>query len=211
MTRISRDTQIYTDGSTQEDGVGSAFAHYDKGRIIHVWKGRLDLNNIVFQAELQAIITAVDYIFNNNIERAKIFTDSMSTLLALDNHNHTSTLIINLHQSLQRNPQKHLSLTWIKAHAESEGNEASYSLPSQQPLIQKLKKITIRGPPSYLKGVLQVQGLNLWKEDWTHCTTGRRTYSYLPKVGTERNIAKAPLTAYITGQAHSRPTSIDIA
>ncbi|XP_035210231.1 uncharacterized protein LOC118184635 [Stegodyphus dumicola] len=40
MTRVSRDTQIYTDGSKQEDGVGSAFAHYDKGRIIHVWKSR---------------------------------------------------------------------------------------------------------------------------------------------------------------------------
>ncbi|XP_035218322.1 uncharacterized protein LOC118191612 [Stegodyphus dumicola] len=131
VTRVSRDTQIYTDGSKQEDGVGSAFAHYDKGRIIHVWKGRLDLNKSVLQADVQAIITAVDYIFNNNIERAKIFTDCMSTLLALDNHNHTSPLIIKLQQLLQRNPQKHLSLTWIKEHAENEGNEAADSLAKQ--------------------------------------------------------------------------------
>ncbi|XP_035210241.1 uncharacterized protein LOC118184648 [Stegodyphus dumicola] len=128
MTRVSKDTQVYTYGSKQEDGVGSAFAHYDKGRIIHVWKGRLDLNNSVFQAEVQAIITAVDYIFNNNIERAKIFTDSMSTLLALDNQttprpDHQITTLLQ-----RKNPQKHLFSTWIKTHVENEGNEAADSL-----------------------------------------------------------------------------------
>ncbi|XP_035215900.1 uncharacterized protein LOC118189414 [Stegodyphus dumicola] len=194
----SQGTHIFTDGSKQEECVGSAYIHYQDGLIEQEWKGRLQNHNSIFQAEVLAITAVMQHIVHNDLTHATLHTDSYSTLQALQNHQHRSPLVIALQHLLQQNSHMHTRLMWIKAHANNEGNESADRLANQAVTDSNTQQIHLQAPPSYLKGQLRSKGLQ-WQEEWNHSTTGRRTYDFFPKVSTDRHIAIAPLTRYITG------------
>ncbi|XP_035221292.1 uncharacterized protein LOC118194189 [Stegodyphus dumicola] len=191
--------QIYTDGSKQENGVGSAFVHYENGKTVHDWQGQLRTHNSIFQAEVLGITAAVQHLIDCQIPRANIYTDSLSTLLALENHHHVSPLILSLQHLLMQHPHYHFNLVWVKAHANNEGNEAADTLAKDAISNPTAQPITVPAPCSYLKGLLREQGMHQWQREWTECETGRRTFTYLPKVSADRLFAVAPLTYFITG------------
>ncbi|XP_035222378.1 uncharacterized protein LOC118195229 [Stegodyphus dumicola] len=191
--------QIYTDGSKQENGVGSAFVHYENGNTVHDWQGQLRTHNSIFQAEVLGITAAVQHLIDCQIPRANIYTDSLSTLLALENHHHVSPLTQSLQHLLMQHPHYHLNLVWVKAHANNEGNEAADTLAKDAISNPTAQPITVPAPCSYLKGLLREQGMHQWQREWTECETGRRTFTYLPKVSAGRLFAVAPLTYFITG------------
>ncbi|XP_035222582.1 uncharacterized protein LOC118195388 [Stegodyphus dumicola] len=199
-TRAPRNgNQIYTDGSKQENGVGSAFVHYENGKTVHDWQGQLRTHNSIFQAEVLGITAAVQHLIDCQIPRANIYTDSLSTLLALENHHHVSPLILSLQHLLMQHPHYHFNLVWVKAHANNEGNEAADTLAKDAISNPTAQPITVPAPCSYLKGLLREQGMHQWQREWTECETGRRTFTYLPKVSADRLFAVAPLTYFITG------------
>ncbi|XP_035233377.1 uncharacterized protein LOC118205189 [Stegodyphus dumicola] len=177
----SQGTHIFTDGSKQEEGVGSAYIHYQDGLIEQEWKGRLQNHNSIFQAEVLAITAAMQHIVHNDLTHATLHTDSYSTLQALQNHQHRSPLVIALQHLLQQNSHMHTTLMWIKAHASNEGNESADRLANQAVTDSNAQQIHLQAPPSYLKGQLRSKGLQQWQEEWNHSTTGRRTYDFFPK------------------------------
>ncbi|XP_035205956.1 uncharacterized protein LOC118180985 [Stegodyphus dumicola] len=191
--------QIYTDGSKQENGVGSAFVHYENGKTVHDWQGQLRTHNSIFQAEVLGITAAVQHLIDCQIPRANIYTDSLSTLLALENHHHVSPLILSLQHLLMQHPHYHFNLVWVKAYANNEGNEAADTLAKDAISNPTAQPITVPAPCSYIKGLLREQGMHQWQREWTECETGRRTFTYLPKVSADRLFAVAPLTYFITG------------
>ncbi|XP_035224305.1 uncharacterized protein LOC118196946 [Stegodyphus dumicola] len=97
--------QYYTDGSKLDEGTGSAFVLYHGGCKEIEWKGHLQPINSTFQTEVIAITTAIQHAIDSRITDAMLFTDSMSTLFALVNHNHTSPLVADLENILQSHPQ----------------------------------------------------------------------------------------------------------
>ncbi|XP_035230365.1 uncharacterized protein LOC118202310 [Stegodyphus dumicola] len=192
-------SHFYSDGSKQEDGVGCAYVYYQDGQRRREWKGRLQLQNSVFQAEVLAITAATQHIIHQDITHATLHTDSFSTLQALLNHQHTSPLIISLQHLLQRYAHINLLLKWIKAHADNEGNENADRLAKQAVTDSDAQFNSLPAPPSHLKSILRKQCLQLWQREWNLSPTGRRTFDFIPKVSTERHFAIAPLTQFITG------------
>ncbi|XP_035217611.1 uncharacterized protein LOC118190924 [Stegodyphus dumicola] len=124
-------SHFYSDGSKREDGVGCAYVYYQDGQCRQEWKGRLQLQNSVSQAEVLAITAATQHIIHQDITHATLHTNSFSTLQALQNHQHTSLLIISLHHFLQRHAHINLLLKWINTHADNEGNENADRLAKQ--------------------------------------------------------------------------------
>ncbi|GBO04794.1 hypothetical protein AVEN_256293-1 [Araneus ventricosus] len=57
---INTGLRIYTDGSKTEKGVGAAFCVLTDVSITHRWSTRLSLRNMVFQAEILALLKAVE-------------------------------------------------------------------------------------------------------------------------------------------------------
>ncbi|XP_035219280.1 uncharacterized protein LOC118192425 [Stegodyphus dumicola] len=144
-------------------GVGSAFVHYENGKIVHEWQGQLRTHNSIFQAEVLGITAAVQHLIDCQIPRTNIYTDSLSTLVALENHHHVSPLILSLQHLLMQHPHYHLNLVWVKAHANNEGNEAADTLAKDAISNPTAQPITVLAPCSYLKGLLREQGMHQWQ------------------------------------------------
>ncbi|GBN43444.1 hypothetical protein AVEN_130989-1 [Araneus ventricosus] len=73
---------FFTDGSKTEMGTGYSYCAFENGIKVLEWKGKLEKFHTVFQAELmglkEAIISA-----NQGTERTKIWTDSLSSVMAV--------------------------------------------------------------------------------------------------------------------------------
>ena len=70
------ETTIYTDGSKTDQGVGAGFVIYHKNRRIHAESIHMPDTSTVFQAEIEAISHACQYVLANlkelNINYIKI-------------------------------------------------------------------------------------------------------------------------------------------
>ncbi|XP_035207723.1 uncharacterized protein LOC118182485 [Stegodyphus dumicola] len=84
---------LYTDGSKIDNGVGSAFVAVANQNILHTWQGHLHENNTVFQSEMLAIKEALTYLVEQRHNRAIIFTDSLSSIHAINNPDHSSPIV----------------------------------------------------------------------------------------------------------------------
>ncbi|XP_035220859.1 uncharacterized protein LOC118193820 [Stegodyphus dumicola] len=165
----------YTDGFKFEDGVGSAYICYHQNDEHTSWKAALRHFNSVFQAEVLAILNATNDILSNGYRQACICTDSQSSLLAIQNLSHTSPIISEIQKLLSVNHQQRIHLTWVKAHAGLDGNEAADTLAKEAATSSEVQQIRIRAPPSHLKRLLKEDLLKKWQEEWNACDTGRRT------------------------------------
>ncbi|GBN69298.1 hypothetical protein AVEN_163210-1 [Araneus ventricosus] len=58
---VNTGLRIYTYGSKTEKGVGATFCVLTDVNITHRWTTRLSLRNTVFQAEILALLKAVEY------------------------------------------------------------------------------------------------------------------------------------------------------
>ncbi|GBN91932.1 Putative protein in type-1 retrotransposable element R1DM [Araneus ventricosus] len=115
------DLTIFTDGSKIESQVGAAFCiTSETDSQEHLF--RLSDHCSVFQAEAVAIQEAIKW---RNKHRPQsichIHTDSLSVLLALQNHKISHHLIHRIRSHLDGN----INLHWVKAHIGIEGNEAA--------------------------------------------------------------------------------------
>ncbi|KAJ2939044.1 hypothetical protein O0L34_g19024 [Tuta absoluta] len=118
-------SQFYTDGSRHDDRVGSALVIIDTSNKQTVKKYKLHDCCSVFQAELLAILKAIEHIVMSNIKKSAILSDSKSGLQELANPNSTNNLVVSIRHHLftaQLNHQD-IKFIWIKAHNGIPGNE----------------------------------------------------------------------------------------
>ena len=120
---------VYTDGSKTDIGTGAGFVIYDKQKLIHKDYFPLAPTATVYQAEVIAIGKAAKFLmkFRKTLDPKyiKFFSDSRSTLQALDNHKIKAKTVLNTINSLNALGQlsKRVTLNWIKAHNQHVGNE----------------------------------------------------------------------------------------
>ena len=120
---------VYTDGSKTHTGTGAGFVIYDKQKLVHKDYFPLSPTATVYQAEVIAIGKAAKFIvkFKKSLEPkyVKIFTDSRSTLQALDHHKIKAQTVLDTVNALNTlgSITKRTTLNWIKAHNQHAGND----------------------------------------------------------------------------------------
>ncbi|GBN89769.1 hypothetical protein AVEN_98848-1 [Araneus ventricosus] len=135
---------IYTEGSKTDEGTGSAYCILENYGIIASWQGKLDRSNSVFQAEILAMAIEAASSLHRPI---KIWTDSLSSLMAILNPKSHHSLVREIQTLLL--PHKHIHLRWLKAHVGYLGNECADQLAKEA--ITKGDPFLLPKPLSYLK------------------------------------------------------------
>ncbi|GBM97493.1 hypothetical protein AVEN_97814-1 [Araneus ventricosus] len=125
-TQISVDdggniNRIYTDGSKTEKGVGAAFCVLTEVNITHRWSTRLSLRNTVFQAEILALLKAVEHADALPIQQLTILVDNQESIKSAANRKSHNSITRKNFKLLHSHP--HIRVSWIKAHAGYIGNE----------------------------------------------------------------------------------------
>ena len=111
---------IYTDGSKATNRVAAAAYGRDASL-----QARLPDDASIFTAELQALKMAFDLIETSNGHQFIVFTDSLSSLLALKGHElkHPSVTALREAYSNLVQLQKSVVLAWVPSHVGIQGNE----------------------------------------------------------------------------------------
>jgi ribonuclease HI len=172
---------IYTDGSMIRDQTGFAIHNNSDCKL----EQRLQSPSSVFSAEILAIKSALEYITTKPQGKYIIFSDSMSSLMALESRKfscQSHPIVLHCKQiyyDIQRSGHD-VTLSWVPAHVGVPGNEIADEMAknactngtmSHQPPL----------PPDFKK-LSKHQMLQKWKTKWKNCDTGRLTHSIFPEV-----------------------------
>lgn len=117
-------TSFFTDGSKKDDkvGVGVLSTNY-------TLSCRISDNASIFNAELVAIYKALEHILYCNENNYIIFTDSMSSIQALQDIFSDNPIVIRIHDIiLSLYPDKLIKFCWIPSHSGISGNEKADEL-----------------------------------------------------------------------------------
>jgi ribonuclease HI len=193
-------TIIYTDGSKSHLGVGAAYLVLKNDQLQHSWQGSLSESNSVFQAELIAVVKALEKVVHIPEREVAILTDSKSSLYAIGRFENQNPLVqkaqILLHQ-LQESG-KSVTLAWVKAHVGTRGNELADQLAKDAVANPQVEQLDIVPPPSHLKRLLCAELQTTWQKEWENAEKGRITFEYLPKVTQDRLATHAGVSAALT-------------
>ena len=116
---------VFTNGSKSSAGVGFGAIFPDFNR-----SGRLLDQSSIFTAEAYAILTALKEISSRQKGKYVIFSDSQSTLLALENFNSNHPIIVEILEWLYLTEANGCSISfcWSPAHVGIVGNEKADAL-----------------------------------------------------------------------------------
>ncbi|OTF72393.1 hypothetical protein BLA29_003839 [Euroglyphus maynei] len=101
---------IFTDGSKIDNQTGCAFAALEDNNILYTAKVRLANDCSVFQAELLAILSAIEWSTNNDLD-AKIHCDSQAAIKAVCSRNTSDDLALTIQKAIESSTN-HICLTW---------------------------------------------------------------------------------------------------
>lgn len=188
--------KIYTDGSKIDNLVGAAFTHFNNNQEINNWKGKLNEQNSIFQAEAIAIKKAIKYANNNKLKELDILSDSQSVLKSIDNPNHPSP-IINKIQKLIHNSKIDLNLKWIKGHSNNKGNDRADELAKEA--TTNGTQLNLKTPKSYIVKILKENTKLKWQDEWDNTDNGRATFDFISRVSNQFLVHNPHISRYITG------------
>lgn len=180
---------IFTDGSCTNEGTGAGFIVMSPSYILEKHSFSISKHNSIFQAEMVAILKALQWISHHNsidsvINDFFIISDAMQVLRALQkavSNDPTVHSIQKIHVSLHLKGLN-VYFKWVKSHSNILGNEladelaksaAQYSADSHS----QIATIPVPLPISFLNRLLKEECLLLWDEEWSHSTKGRFTYN----------------------------------
>lgn len=149
----------------------------------------------MFKAELWAILQSIRWLKEQRItDNISIYTDSLSSLQALESSNSKEYLVHLIKQEFTNN----IALHWIKAHAGHKGNEEADRLAK---LACERSTVDLFEDPSRrtARKTLEREKLIEWQERWSDSfTKGRHTFELLPKVQTRKIMGNFFLNQFLT-------------
>jgi ribonuclease HI len=167
-----------------EEGVGCAFVVYKENMEIKHQNYRLPSFCSVFQAELFALKSALEYLLGlSPSEPVAIYTDSYSSIQAIEDRSSKTPLVIAIQRLLLQHRQRgtNLLVQWVKAHVGIDGNERADSL-AKDFLSSTAIPVAIDAPLSFVKRMLSHTAVTNWSRDWQSQTKGRWTAKFFPTV-----------------------------
>ena len=175
--------RVWTDGSKQNNKVGSAFVLF-KG-LIH-WverKFRLPDTASVFQAELYAIFQAAVYLQETlgpdmMGDICYFYTDSLSALQALDAAETTSVLVRRTIQQLNILSESfQVKLVWVKAHIGIPQNETADRLAKEATKMNFITHVPL--PRSQIRAQVLEKLRLQWKKEWDEYDEARHSKLFI--------------------------------
>ena len=185
---------VYTDGSKSEAGVGAALHVLQQGYPTLTRRFTMPLTSTVFLAEIEALHQAGCFLREEALARGiryvKIFSDSRSSLQALDSYKTKSQNVVKAMMALNDAAvlTKNVSLVWIRAHTGRAGNEAADQAAkeaansgpnSPECSPQKL-------PMSYYKNLIYNTSLPIRLANWRASKKGAATLAFASNFNPKR-------------------------
>ncbi|GBN64205.1 hypothetical protein AVEN_136302-1 [Araneus ventricosus] len=177
---INTGLRIYTDGSKTERGVGAAFCVLTDVNITHRWSTRLSLRNTVFQAEILALLKAVEHAVSLPTQQLTILVDNQASINSAANPKSHNSIARKIFKLLHSHP--HIRVSWIKAHAGYIGNEEADRLAKEAAETENFPETPLELPKSFIKTFLRHKMLATWQMAWDDGDTGRLIHNIIPKV-----------------------------
>lgn len=170
------DYKIYTDGSKKEKEVGAAFLVFNNNnQLVASRKFKLPQYSSNYDAEIIAIKKAIEFIISKDGNyKYQLFTDSWSALQALRNPLNTNAIINEIKATLNDNRFTSIKLSYVKAHANSVGNNLADEYAKEAAINGDQTFIPIT--KSFIKKQLYDQVNKEWNNIWNQ--EGKESYTY---------------------------------
>ena len=213
---------IYTDGSKLESGkTGCAVVILNDDKAPETHKYKLADHCTVYQAEMYALYQAVLWITKKSNGRhgrhqgrphlvVTIYSDSRSSLEALQDRSHNSPLGVAIHKMLAvlSSDGHKVNFAWVKAHVGIDGNEAADAAAKDATTKHSAMAYTAF-PISYAKRCIKTVTLETWRQEYSEAVTGSTTRSFLPTLDDALQLRAAvdltfELTQVLTGHNFSK-------
>ncbi|XP_060868680.1 uncharacterized protein LOC132943669 [Metopolophium dirhodum] len=126
----------------------------------------------IYTTEAQAIIQAIDLIKNKNIQKAIIFSDSLSTLMSIQNSykpNETARRIQNQIYKLQKENTS-IKIIWIPSYTNISGNERADALAKEATVSQNATPCQVYSITD-IKQIIKKIIFNIWQNEWKTSNT----------------------------------------
>ncbi|GBN80365.1 hypothetical protein AVEN_97595-1, partial [Araneus ventricosus] len=194
---LNPDFEVYTDGSRMEDGVGLAVCTFQNSQNMDNFLFKLNEYNSVFQAELAAIQYAANWAATNN-KRINIFSDSLSSIMALKSA-HSRSKFVNSTKQILFSAKDLVGLSWVKAHVGIPGNE--WADHQAKLAITIGEKLEIPAPRSFLNRKIKAFILQTWNNYWNsyNSASGIRVREYIGAVSPKFLIHNKILIFFLSG------------
>ena len=181
------EVNVYADGSKIDQNVGSGFVAMRDKLVVRRECCRLPDKSTVFQAEINAIQMATEFISQEVAQTVKIFIDSQAAIRALEARLITSKLVYDTVSKLNRvGRDKRITLAWTKAHVGTLGNELADSAAKEGATGGTCTIITT--PKIEVKNRITETFYRMWGEEWHEYKGGRMAKEFYR--GPDSNKAK---------------------
>ncbi|GBL94960.1 hypothetical protein AVEN_187474-1 [Araneus ventricosus] len=135
-----------------EKGLGAAFCVWSEQNIVYRWLAKLQDYNTVFQAELLALKHESNLATSLPHQPITILVDNQASVQAAASPRSRNATTREICKSPITN--KHIHISWIKAHVGYDGNEEADRL-AKEAAESDRDPLSVKAPISFLKSVFK--------------------------------------------------------
>jgi len=152
-------TLIYTDASKSINGTGFTIVDGPQVKTF-----RLPSFSSIFTAESYALYTAVQFAIQSDYKYTLIISDSLSTLISLQDH-HSQNEVIQLTKDLISAPKNKINFMWVPSHIGIPGNEKSDKM-ANEAVTSTTSTIINKIPNKDLTNEAHKRIIKTWQNHW---------------------------------------------
>lgn len=167
---------MFTDGSKNINGLGSAYRVLREGAIVCEGAARISNHSSVFQAEMYAINLAATFLLNaNEVTSVRFHVDSQAALRALISPTIESGSVLSVVRKLNLLGDK-VDFVWVKAHSGEPNNEAVDCTAKTATLLNNIDSQLIS--KAYIRNQVLDKLRTQWDDEWQSYGKARQSKQF---------------------------------